>query len=90
MAQFFHSFRNFTIQSLQNEMECLYPSFLLFKLKVIENVKLFYFFSEGEMLTYKMHSQSEQSRNEWKSLIPNLLKMSLDHLNPAQGIFSNA
>ena len=42
------------------------------------------------MLTYKLHSQSEQSRNEWKSLIPNLLKMSLDHLNPAQGFYSNA
>ena len=40
------------------------------------------------MLTYKLHSQSEQSRNEWKSLIPNLLKMSLDHLNPATPMLS--
>ena len=49
-----------------------------------------YFFPEGEMLTYKLHSQSEQFRNEWKSLLPTLLKMSLDQLNPTQGFFSNA
>lgn len=70
-------------------MECFYPSsfFLFFFLpRAIENIKLVLTLSRQRERSClrKLQSESQQSKNGWKSLISNV-KMNLDDLSPAQG-----